>query len=586
MFALKKKVLLGFALIAVTVVSVIAAFGLIQRVSVVHAATVKSTEKTLGDCSDSFKEQDGVNLGQYTYTNELSLGKTLDETGNCHLSFELQFSSVRDYAKTICVSYTSGYYVGIGISAANKLSLKDVKYEITDGVIAETPKKITLGTDIQNCLSELVAGDCARFEFFFSKSDFSISVYYKGIETSYSGKQQKSVGVNSKLALWSSGVSDNDIALYNSFYSVTAKDKDGQTVVQKVYRGEKIDKTQLPDCSDYEVDGEKFKFKGWYCNGEEFDFETPVTKELELTATYDKEAEEPALTVVSIVDENGKEIATVSDGDISLDDIKSKVEDEQNKFIGFRYEENLYAKFSDMTIDVENAVVVAETRKVYMKSGAAVRTVAPYGIRFTAYADADMGDYGIVLTAHEFISDNNCDFTIEALKSRNIHYETIGKSSDMKERITDNLSEFSLALVNIKEENFAVDFAARAFVEVKYADGAKSYVYSDFTVENNCRSVYEVARKGLNNSADEQFKSVYKIYVDGVVELATVDGEITVKSNPENYEIKIEILDGTVTLTLVSAIADYDVSKVKSVIFDGKRIKGVENNGGVIKLQI
>ncbi len=65
-------------------------------------------------------------------------------------------------------------------------------------------------------------------------------------------------------------------------YDVIFDSKAGTSIAaQKVKKGEKADEVKDPVLEGY-------TFKGWYLDGKEYDFNTPVTKNITLTGQWEK----------------------------------------------------------------------------------------------------------------------------------------------------------------------------------------------------------------------------------------------------------------------------------------------------------
>ena len=149
---------------------------------------------------------------------------------------------------------------------------------------------------------------------------------------------------------------------------------------------------------------------------------------------------------------------------------------------------------------------VCMQEKVFLgiKDGASVRiSEETPGIRFSGTVDKFMYEnmkkryqnvgVGIVIIPELFYEDIS-EFTFYGIESGEIPALTIDaeKWYNSNTAETDGFYRFDCAMVNIKKDNISRKFCARAFL--KYTDGGvEKYLYSDFDIKLNTRSVQEVA---------------------------------------------------------------------------------------------
>lgn len=149
---------------------------------------------------------------------------------------------------------------------------------------------------------------------------------------------------------------------------------------------------------------------------------------------------------------------------------------------------------------INNGTTAAGMVSVNMKTGASVRWDDPAGIRFETTVsglsslptDAQV-EIGTLILPKSYLDDVS-RFTKEALDAAGKLYVDVKQMvwSSAPTEINDYYL-MKAALVNIKEKNYAVNFAARSYVKITLADGTVDYVYSDFDATNNVRSVAQVA---------------------------------------------------------------------------------------------
>lgn len=312
----------------------------------------------------------------------------------------------------------------------------------------------------------------------------------------------------------------------------------------------------------------------------------------------------PKSTSLTVKNESGDIVSSVATKALTRSEIVKAVETEQKKFIGFEYESKLYKTADEIETIDKNAVVTAKTMTLYMNSGACVRTIKEYGIRFSAVANCPIEgslingfivDYGIMLTTKD-IARNSDSFTLENLGATGAKVKIANKKQTQQEfkEIKDNdtgLSKFAISLIKIKKENYNLVFAARAFAKIEYADGSVGTVYSNFG-DDNCRSLYDVASKGLENSADENHE-LYRDYCDGVIDITISKRESNILINMDYgsklYSVKttVENDNKTLSITFADVKNGYNIAdNVKCITINGKRIVGFKYDGGKIQIDI
>lgn len=295
-------------------------------------------------------------------------------------------------------------------------------------------------------------------------------------------------------------------------------------------------------------------------------------------------------TSLTVKNESGDIVSSVDTKALSGSEIVKAVETEQKKFIGFEYESKLYKTADEIETIDKNAVVTAKTMTLYMEYGARIRTIEPFGIRFAAVASYSAADYGIMLTTKD-IAKNSDLFTLENLEKTSANVKIAHKNQTKQDfhEIKDDsagLSKFAISLIKIKKENYNLVFAARAFAKIKYADGSIGTVYSDFS-DDNCRSLYDVARKGIENSANKN-DELYREYCDGVIDITISDGTPTVGYASRLYSATPQLgNDGTLTITFSDVKDGFAVAdNVKCITVNGKRIVGFKYDGGKIQINV
>ena len=158
-------------------------------------------------------------------------------------------------------------------------------------------------------------------------------------------------------------------------------------------------------------------------------------------------------------------------------------------------------------------VKIIEKNFINIKEGASVRiSEETPGIRFSGtidkieyenmknrYKNVGVGIVIIPKSSYDGISE----FTFYGIEQGEIQFLSIeaviwNNSNTVEE---DGFYGFNCAMVNIKKENIVREFCARAYL--KYTDnGVEKFLYSDFNVLLNCRSVQNVALSVLEKESD------------------------------------------------------------------------------------
>ena len=305
----------------------------------------------------------------------------------------------------------------------------------------------------------------------------------------------------------------------------------------------------------------------------------------------------PKSISLTVKNESGDIVSPVDTKALTRSEIVKAVETEQKKFIGFEYESKLYKTADEIETIDKNAVVTAKTMTLYMEYGACIRTIEPFGIRFAAVASYSAADYGIMLTTKD-IAKNSDLFTLENLENSDVNYKIARKSQSKFKELLDKetgLSNFAIALVGtkgVRKANYNLVFAARAFAKIEYADGSVGTVYSNFG-DDNCRSLYDVASKGLKNSNDKENYALYRDYCDGVIDITISKHESNILINmgygSDLYSVitTVENDNKTLSITFADVKDGYDIdNNVKCITINGKRIVGFKYDGGKIQIDI
>lgn len=246
-------------------------------------------------------------------------------------------------------------------------------------------------------------------------------------------------------------------------------------------------------------------------------------------------------------------------------------------------------------------VKAAETAKITIEYGASARKDETNpGLLFKAVLDeySESKTYGMLILPAEWLetySFNN-DY-IQVLDKAAVAY---AKKDCTPYQLADGKWRIALSLIEINPENYT-----REFIAIAYEKDGDTYAYSDYSVENNSRSIAFVAQMALENEPDtltekqrvalENFSSLKdkngnavpvtgKDYInyDRVLNnlgdiTADVYGETT-KFVPRSSVAAIKALDvgGDENIAMISKTAYSDIT---SVSFDAKVTANYYKNG-------
>ena len=143
-----------------------------------------------------------------------------------------------------------------------------------------------------------------------------------------------------------------------------------------------------------------------------------------------------------------------------------------------------------------------------MVDGAAIRTTAPYGIRFTSYVNSallaalgDRAEFGMIITPYANAFNQDAFVNIGDLDASK-YAKIVGEN--LKDATVDEVAVKQLlaAVYMQNDENlttagktqFETKMAACAYLTVTYADGTTATFWTDYSGSKNARSLYDVAK--------------------------------------------------------------------------------------------
>lgn len=201
---------------------------------------------------------------------------------------------------------------------------------------------------------------------------------------------------------------------------------------------------------------------------------------------------------------------------------------------GYDFGGDLYK--SGQTISVSESAVVKEVAlNLELSNGVYLRLVNQAGhmggMRFIATADADvLNNYGDKIRVFGMIAP-----TDEIKGEFDGNGETaITQKLDLS--VTDgNVVTYNITFTDVLYTNYNRKFSVRAFAEIDYLSGTER-VYSDYSEQNNSRSIYQVACIASNVASlsdyEKEILTNYTAYT------------VTIVKNGENYSIADASTDG------------------------------------------
>ncbi len=197
-------------------------------------------------------------------------------------------------------------------------------------------------------------------------------------------------------------------------------------------------------------------------------------------------------------------------------------------FIGYKIDGELYpAGYSVDTLS--DKTVVAVFARFTTFNGASVRVSEPSGIRFTNYLDKNVYNtigsanisLGTILAHAEDITVGSV-YNLSLLTLDNLEAYNIKNLPCTVTGGDDNYLAYNGAIVGIQDST--VNFAARGYMTVSYADGSSSTFYAG--VNDNVRSLKSVAEKVLsdvcsveNDGYNNKTANGYSSMSDAIIEL-------------------------------------------------------------------
>ena len=185
------------------------------------------------------------------------------------------------------------------------------------------------------------------------------------------------------------------------------------------------------------------------------------------------------------------------------------------KTFGYEYDGKLYKDVSSVFAAIgtpANTVTVnVIALRLETQDGAEIRASGTAGLRFTSLVgkSAHFSEFGMILTVRSNVDTNSENakavgienFDKESLTAASLKYiDLVSTGSGFNSYEKNGNTVFNLVLTNISEAHLTMQYIARTYVTVKYADGTTVTYYSDVDFANNARSPQDVGYSALDNA--------------------------------------------------------------------------------------
>ena len=185
------------------------------------------------------------------------------------------------------------------------------------------------------------------------------------------------------------------------------------------------------------------------------------------------------------------------------------------KTFGYEYDDKLYKDVSSVFAAIgtpANTVTVnVIALRLETQDGAEIRASGTAGLRFTSLVgkSAHFSEFGMILTVRSNVDTNSENakavgienFDKESLTAASLKYiDLVSTGSGFNSYEKNGNTVFNLVLTNISEAHLTMQYIARTYVTVKYADGTTVTYYSDVDFENNARAPQDVGYSALDNA--------------------------------------------------------------------------------------
>lgn len=225
---------------------------------------------------------------------------------------------------------------------------------------------------------------------------------------------------------------------------------------------------------------------------------------------------------------------------------------------------------------------------IALTDGASIRLSDPTGLRFRALMEKDVQDAllatfgeenivsGILILPTDYLV-SGVEFTIDGLNAKSIKYKNIvndGANSIIEVKGVEYYAYYA-SLVNILAQNLTREFSARAYITIKLNDTESITIYSDYNIENNSRSVYDVACTMYQTAGvlNEVNTPILQGFINAVITVTGDTDGFTI-SLPSNYTESPYNVSNDGNKVIFTAKDGFDISKVKLININGNNYVG------------
>ena len=185
------------------------------------------------------------------------------------------------------------------------------------------------------------------------------------------------------------------------------------------------------------------------------------------------------------------------------------------KTFGYEYDGKLYkdvsSVFAAIGTPASTVTVNVIALRLETQDGAEIRVSGTAGLRFTSLVgkSAHFSEFGMILTVRSNVDANSENakavgienFDKESLTAASLKYiDLVSTVSGFNSYEKNGNTVFNLVITNISEAHLTMQYIARTYVTVKYADGTTVTYYSDVDFENNARAPQDVGYSALDNA--------------------------------------------------------------------------------------
>ena len=185
------------------------------------------------------------------------------------------------------------------------------------------------------------------------------------------------------------------------------------------------------------------------------------------------------------------------------------------KTFGYEYDGKLYKDVSSVFAAIGTPANTVTVNVIALRfetqDGAELRASGTAGLRFTSIVgkSAHFSEFGMILTVRSNVDTNSENakavgienFDKESLTAASLKYiDLVSTGSGFNSYEKNGNTVFNLVLTNISEAHLTMQYIARTYVTVKYADGTTVTYYSDVDFENNARAPQDVGYSALDNA--------------------------------------------------------------------------------------